>query len=147
MSSTSSGSLYASRFAGWHLDKDPGDWPEPEDIKPMRNVDQFKVGFVKQMAEMGLLPSDFEREMTVKSAAGIGSWFKGLGGLAALGGKLGWSLGVGVPLLGGAVLGAGGHAATRADDEDLEEVKQKEMTALYRQLAQNVRERSQSVRA
>ena len=112
----------------------------------MRDAHQFKIGFLSEIADMGLLPSDFERAMTVKTA-NVGSWFKGLGGLAALGGRLGWSLGVGIPLLGGAVAGAGAQAATRADDEELDEVKQKEMTRLYRQLAQDVRERSKHERS
>lgn len=105
-----------------------------------RSAHDFKVGFLRKIAQMGLLPSDFEAAMQ-KNASFV-NWMKGLGGVAALGGR-GMQYGLGIPLLAGTLTGAAARAASRADDEDLDEVKDQEMTSVYRQLAKEVRERTQ----
>jgi hypothetical protein len=105
---------------------------------PARSAELFKRGFLTRMAELGLTPGDFDEAMEEKPAS-VGGEAVGLGKYMSKG-LLG--LGIGVPLLGGAVLGAGARSASQADDPDLEEVKEQEMAALYRQLARDVRERA-----
>lgn len=139
-----SGALYAPRFTGWHPDKDPGEWPETMEQRPVRNPTNFKVGFLKKMAELGLLPSDFERVMHKES--GIGSALKGVATAVMGTAPRALAFGLGVPLVGGALAGGVARSATQADDETLDEVKDQEMTTLYRRLARDVRERTQRER-
>ncbi len=107
-----------------------------------RDAELFKIGFLKQTADLGLAPQDFERALekqAVIPGLGVGKSIAQTGWSM---GRTGLALSLGLPLVGGAAIGAAARGATRADDEDLDEVKQKEMTNLYRQLAQDVRERT-----
>ena len=102
----------------------------------MRSAENFKVGFLRKLAEAGLTPSDIEAAMVkqasvdINPTAAIGPILKNL-----------WILGVGGPLAVGALTGAIARSATQADDEDPSEIKNREMTAVYRQLTQDARER------
>lgn len=102
----------------------------------MRSVDGFKVGFLRRTAEMGLIPSDLEGRMSkpaiLKELLGVGHNF----------GYMALMLALGLPVVGGFAAGGIGRAMLRADDEDVDEVKTREMTKLYHNLANDARDRS-----
>lgn len=101
----------------------------------MRNAEQFKIGFLTKLAEIGLTPGDIEVAVEKVANSLLGSL--GKGGLA---------LALGLPLAGGALVGMGARHASRADDLDVSELKTQELAAQYRQLAQEVRERTRRER-
>ncbi len=107
-----------------------------------RDPELFKIGFLTRLAELGIRPSEME-----KASASFLDWFKTMGRVGVLGGKLGVGLGLAVPFVGGTLAGAGARSAIQADDEDVDEIKQKEMTQVYRQLAKDVRERTERERS
>lgn len=130
-----SGALYGPRFKSWHPEKDPGEWLTTE--QPVRNSYNFKVGFLKRAAELGLLPSDFEIAMRKNSM----NLLKPVATAATATMPRLLTFGLGVPLVGGALAGSIAHLASQADDETLNEVKDREMTNIYLGLARDVRER------
>ena len=108
-----------------------------------RDAQKFKIGFLKKIAELGLLPSDFERAMAKSSTSLVKDI---VGAISATVPRLA-TLGLGIPLVGGALVGGVTRSAMQADDETLDEVKNQEMTMLYRQLARDVRERTKREQA
>ena len=104
----------------------------------MRSAEKFKIGFLKQAAEMGVTPADFEKALTKVS------WWNPLKDIGKATVDLGWKgLGAGLAVSGaaGTALGVGSRLASQADDEDMDEVKMQETAKLYRQLARDIRRR------
>lgn len=106
----------------------------------MRDAEKFKVGFLTKLAELGMMPSDVEQ---LHKQASIGAWLQNIAGSGMLAGKRGLQLAIGFPLVGGVLAGIAAREAANADDEDLDEVKTRELADQYRAMAREVRERAQ----
>jgi len=107
----------------------------------MPDATRFKIGFLRQIAELGLVPSDFTAGLEKRSS--VLSPITSTASVARDVGPALLSIGLGLPLVGGLAGGYVGRSVAQADDETLDEVKTREMTAMYRQLARRVRERTQ----
>lgn len=94
----------------------------------MRDKQRFKLGFLRRAAELGLLPSDFEK------ASAWGPVLESLKTLSALG--------LGAAFLAGGGLGAMGRRAAEADKEELDEIKTQYVIDQYRREAAKIRERT-----
>lgn len=113
-----------------------------------RSSDSFKIGFLRGLAQNGLLPSDVEAFMEKAAVdASPRSWVGKLLSTGVVGGgNLLYRVGLGVPLLGGAAAGAVARIAAQADDEDVDEYQKREMRNVYRQLTDEIRERMANAR-
>jgi hypothetical protein len=112
------------------------------------SIENFKIGFIKECQSRGVDPEsalDYALAMVEKSAFPGESMLKGIGkGIFDTAATVGPLAYVGVP----AGIGAGaGYAASRMqelDENDVEDVRRKEMIDNYRQLAREMEIRSKS---
>ena len=127
-----SGALYGPRFQRWHTEKDPGEYTMPEDVTAKA---AFKQAFVETLNRRGIPKSAVARFMSKQ-----GGWDKLLSGLGTMA-EYGGLATVTIPAVTGAVTGYLGRNLAQADDETLDEVKQKEQINEFRRLNAQVKDR------
>ena len=107
-------------------------------------ADAYKVGFLRKLAEEGILPSEFAEHAKRASLSGlamINAAAGVLGSGASLAGEVG-SLGLKgallAPIAAGAATGAADGLTDAPSKEDIEFLRKKETLELYKRLAREV---------
>jgi hypothetical protein len=112
-------------------------------------ADAFKVGFLRKLAELGVLPGEFTGH--VKKAVGLAGLslanlasgvLSSGSGLAGELGRAGLQGAVLAPLALGAATGATSGLLDAPSSSDIEELRKQELLELYKRLAKEVRLRS-----
>jgi len=103
----------------------------------------YKVGFLKKLAELGVLPGEFFKEAAGLSALALANLATGAMGsgasLAGQAGKLGLEGAVLAPLAVGTATGAMSGLADAPSSEDIEALHQKEKLELIKRLTKEVK--------
>lgn len=102
----------------------------------------YKVGFMKKLAEIGALPSEFFKAASGLSALALANMATGAMGsgasLAGEAGKMGIQAALAAPLLAGTATGAAEGLLDAPSQEDIELLRKKELLELYKRLTEEV---------
>ena len=94
----------------------------------MTEKQAFKVGFLKKFAELGYTPDQLPG--VFEKSAWMGDLLKTL-----------TVAGIGLPLAGGALVGGMVGGVTSPSEEDLEDIKRRELIAAYKRTTREIRRR------
>lgn len=101
----------------------------------MRDKQAFKRGFLRKLASVGMTPSQLEAVMEKRGT--VLEWLNA----ALSAGTTSAGLGLGAALTGGALLGAIAQVASSADDDDVDDVKVRELADEFRWRHRQINER------